>query len=164
MTARILLVDDHPVFRQGLYHLLAREKDLTIVGEADDGQMAIEQVQQKKPDLVVMDINMPRLDGFGFIDAVRSSPRHANVPILVLTTESSTDLKTRARTAGMLPSPTRPSTETARKPASMSGNRAMTRAIWKAAAAPRPKRKGFPRTAIRSMSRRARWQGSVSST
>ena len=68
MPATILLVDDHPVFRQGLYHLLAKEKDLTVVGEAGDGQMAIEQVQQKKPNLVVMDINMPNLDG---IEATR---------------------------------------------------------------------------------------------
>lgn len=68
MPATILLVDDHPVFRQGLYHLLSKEKDLTVVGEADDGQMAIEQVKQKKPDLVVMDINMPNLDG---IEATR---------------------------------------------------------------------------------------------
>ena len=68
MTARILLVDDHPVFRQGLHHLLAKEKDLIVVGEAGDGQMAIEQVQQNKPDLVVMDINMPNLDG---IEATR---------------------------------------------------------------------------------------------
>ena len=68
MTATILLVDDHPVFRQGLHHLLAKEKDLIVVGEAGDGQMAIEQVQQNKPDLVVMDINMPNLDG---IEATR---------------------------------------------------------------------------------------------
>ena len=70
MPATILLVDDHPVFRQGLYHLLSKEKDLTVVGEADDGQMAIEQVKQKKPDLVVMDINMPNLDG---IEATRQN-------------------------------------------------------------------------------------------
>ncbi len=68
MPATILLVDDHPVFRQGLCHLLNKEKDLTVVGEADDGQMAIEQVQRIRPDLVVMDINMPNLDG---IEATR---------------------------------------------------------------------------------------------
>ena len=63
MTATILLVDDHPVFRQGLYHQLAQEKDLEVVGEADDGQIAVEQARRLHPDLVVMDINMPNLDG-----------------------------------------------------------------------------------------------------
>ncbi|MGB5618454.1 MAG: response regulator [Desulfobacterales bacterium] len=68
MPATIILVDDHPVFRQGLRHLLAKEKDLTVVGEANDGQMAIDLVRQKCPDLVVMDINMPHLNG---IEATR---------------------------------------------------------------------------------------------
>ena len=68
MPATIILVDDHPVFRHGLRQLLAKEKDLTVVGEANDGQMAIELVRQKCPDLVVMDINMPHLNG---IEATR---------------------------------------------------------------------------------------------
>ena len=68
MSATIILVDDHPVFRQGLRHLIDKENDLRVVGEANDGQMAIELVRQKCPDLVVMDINMPYLNG---IEATR---------------------------------------------------------------------------------------------
>ena len=68
MQHKIVLVDDHPVFREGLNHLLAKEKDLRVVGEAGDGQMAVEMVLPKIPDLVVMDISMPHLDG---IEATR---------------------------------------------------------------------------------------------
>jgi DNA-binding NarL/FixJ family response regulator len=68
MSATIILVDDHPVFRQGLYHLLSREKGMTVVGEADDGQIAIELVRRETPDLVIMDITMPNFNG---IDATR---------------------------------------------------------------------------------------------
>ena len=75
MPATILLVDDHPLFRQGLCSLLAKDQDLKVIGEASDGLMAIEQVKQKKPDLVIMDINMPNLDG---IEAV--SYTHLTLP------------------------------------------------------------------------------------
>jgi LuxR family maltose regulon positive regulatory protein len=68
MPSTILLVDDHPVFRQGLRHLLEKEKDLKVVGEAGDGQEAIERVRDLSPDIVVMDIAMPNLDG---IEATR---------------------------------------------------------------------------------------------
>ena len=64
----ILLVDDHPVFRKGLEHLLAREKDLQIVAEAGNGREAVETAKRIQPDLIVMDINMPELDG---IEATR---------------------------------------------------------------------------------------------
>ena len=63
MPATIILVDDHPVFRQGLCHLLAKEEDLSVIGEADDGQTAIDLVRRENPDIVVMDVSMPDIDG-----------------------------------------------------------------------------------------------------
>ena len=68
MSSTILLVDDHPVFRQGLRQLLEKEKDLKVVGEAGDGMEAIDRLRELSPDIVVMDINMPIMEG---IDAVR---------------------------------------------------------------------------------------------
>ncbi len=64
----LLLVDDHLLMRKGLRVLLEQEADFTVIGEAGNGQEAIEQVRQLKPDIVVMDINMPDLNG---IDATR---------------------------------------------------------------------------------------------
>ena len=63
MSSTILLVDDHPVFRQGLRQLLEKEKDLKVVGEAGDGMEAIDRLRELSPDIVVMDINMPLRDG-----------------------------------------------------------------------------------------------------
>ncbi len=68
MPTTVLLVDDHPVFRKGLSLILEEEQDFKVVGEASDGQEAIDQVKKLWPDLVVMDINMPNFNG---IDATR---------------------------------------------------------------------------------------------
>jgi DNA-binding NarL/FixJ family response regulator len=68
MTTRILLADDHTIIRQGLRALLEKETQLEVVGEADDGLKAMELAGKLKPDLVIMDISMPNLNG---IDATR---------------------------------------------------------------------------------------------
>ena len=63
MPITILLVDDHPLFRKGLRLLLEEEPDMSVVGEAGDGREAIERVRELSPDVVVMDISMPNLNG-----------------------------------------------------------------------------------------------------
>jgi two-component system, chemotaxis family, chemotaxis protein CheY len=60
----------------------------------------LEVLQDEQPDIIVTDINMPRMDGFGFIEGVRQDGRHRATPILVLTTESDAEKKARARQAG----------------------------------------------------------------
>lgn len=68
MAIKIFLADDHKIFRQGLRGLLAEEHDITIVGEAEDGRAALEQIAKLRPDVVVMDVGMPTLNG---IEATR---------------------------------------------------------------------------------------------
>src|SRR5262249_48082150 len=65
---RVLLVDDHPMIREGLRGLLDVHEDLTIVGEACDGEEALSLTDKLRPDCVIMDLNMPRMDG---IEATR---------------------------------------------------------------------------------------------
>jgi len=60
----IVIADDHPVFRQGLRQIIEMEPGLKVVGEARDGAAALQMIQELKPDIVVLDINMPNLKGF----------------------------------------------------------------------------------------------------
>jgi len=97
-TTRILTVDDSASMRALLNHALTAEG--FEVEQADDGQAALEWLALNEVDVVITDINMPRLDGFGLIEQLRSGSRHRDRPILVLTTESSDEKKARARSAG----------------------------------------------------------------
>lgn len=63
MGIKIILADDHKIMREGLRSLLEKESDMEIVGETEDGQTTLQQVQKLVPDVVVMDISMPHLDG-----------------------------------------------------------------------------------------------------
>jgi len=63
MVIKILLADDHSVLREGMRNLLEREKDLKVVGEADNGEEAVKLVSELQPDVVLMDIVMPKLSG-----------------------------------------------------------------------------------------------------
>ena len=98
MTLSVLAVDDSRTMRDMITVALDGAGMSTHV--AEDGLHGLEVLDGLAPDVIITDINMPRMDGFGFIDAVKSEPRTARIPILVLTTESAEDLKTRARAAG----------------------------------------------------------------
>ena len=95
----ILLVDDSATMLMSLRQTL--EMSGFKVETACDGVDALGKLKNiAKPDLIITDINMPRLDGFGLIERLREGSRHRDRPILVLTTESSDEKKARARAAG----------------------------------------------------------------
>ncbi|RVJ96072.1 response regulator [Sinorhizobium meliloti] len=98
MKKRVLTVDDSRTIRNMLLVTLNNAGFETI--QAEDGVEGLEKLDTANPDVIVTDINMPRLDGFGFIERVRKNDRYRAVPILVLTTESDAEKKNRARQAG----------------------------------------------------------------
>ncbi len=98
MSLTILAVDDSRTIRDML-RLALTEAGFTL-HLAEDGVHGLEVLAGLAPDAIISDINMPRLDGLGFIEAVRKIDRHRATPILVLTTESAPELKARARAAG----------------------------------------------------------------
>ncbi len=98
MSKTILTVDDSRTMRDMLRMALTAE-GYTVI-EAEDGVQGLEMIEQNLADVIITDINMPRMDGFGFIEGVRKDERHRAVPILVLTTESDAAKKGRAKQAG----------------------------------------------------------------
>lgn len=98
MGLNILAVDDSRTIRDMLK--LSLDEAGFAIHLAVDGQHGLDMLATIDPDAIISDINMPRLDGFGFIEAVRGMERHRATPILVLTTESAPELKARARAAG----------------------------------------------------------------
>ena len=96
--ARILAVDDSSSMRRMLNFALSNGGFDVL--EAEDGQQALEIAQSEDVDLVLTDINMPRMNGFELIEKLRELPSYKFVPILTLTTESSVEKKARGRAAG----------------------------------------------------------------
>jgi DNA-binding NarL/FixJ family response regulator len=95
---RVLLADDHTVVRQGLRALLAAEEDIEIIGEAENGRQALQQVKKLLPDVVVMDIAMPVLNG---VEATRQITRYVpSVKVLVLSTYSNDEYVEQLTEAG----------------------------------------------------------------
>jgi DNA-binding NarL/FixJ family response regulator len=95
---RILVVDDHPIFRQGITGLLADQADMSLVAEAANGHEAIQQFRAHRPDITLMDLQMPEMNGLGAMLAIRSEFPDAR--IIVLTTYTGDIQVLRALKAG----------------------------------------------------------------
>ena len=96
---RILVVDDHPLLRDGVAMLIGRQSDMEIVGEANDGIEAIVRYRELLPDVTLMDFQMPRMDGTEAVAAIRSE--FADAKVVMLTTYKGDMQAFRAFSAGV---------------------------------------------------------------
>lgn len=98
MSIMVLAIDDSRTIRSMVRQALAAAGFSCEL--AEDGIEGVRRFEELRPDVVITDINMPHMDGFGVIEAIRKDVANRRIPILVLTTETATEFKTRARDAG----------------------------------------------------------------
>jgi len=87
-SCRVLIVDDHPLFRRGLLQLLRTIPAFVLVGEAASGAEGLALARELRPDLILLDLNMPRMDGREFLAEVRDDPSLRSIPVVVLSTSA----------------------------------------------------------------------------
>ncbi|MFO1196317.1 MAG: response regulator [Burkholderiaceae bacterium] len=111
MAKTIMIVDDAPSVRQ-VVGMALKQAGYDVV-EASDGQDASRKLDGRKLHLIICDLNMPNMDGIGFLTHVKATPNYKFTPVIMLTTESADDKKAKARAAGArawLTKPFQPST------------------------------------------------------
>ncbi len=100
---RILIADDHPIFRDGLRKLLSLEEDFQVIGEAEDGKEAVEMVQKLTPDILLLDLKMPNLSGIGALEALGDKNKTTRVIVLTASEDEAAVVQAmRMGTAGIV--------------------------------------------------------------
>src|SRR4030067_2031819 len=83
-SVKVLVVDDHTLFRRGIAAVLAHQEGIEVVGEASDGLEAIEKTREIAPDVILMDLNMPRCSGLEAIQALQTEMPQVNILVLTV--------------------------------------------------------------------------------
>ena len=100
MAVRILLVDDHPIVRQGLRTLLEGRSGWEVVGEASDGLEALDKIESLGPDVVVLDVTMPRMNGLEACRLIQRKRKTSDLEVLFVTQHDSPQMMREALDAG----------------------------------------------------------------
>jgi DNA-binding NarL/FixJ family response regulator len=100
MAVRILLVDDHPIVRQGLRTLLEGRSGWEVVGEAADGLEALDKIDSLQPDVVVLDVTMPRMNGLEACRLIQQRQKVSGLEVLFVTQHDSPQMMREALDAG----------------------------------------------------------------
>ena len=98
MKYNVLIVDDHFVVREGLKLILETSDDYQVVGEAENGQMAVNMALELQPDVILMDLNMPVMDGLEAMEKLQQ--QQCNIPVVILTTYNEDDLMVKGLAIG----------------------------------------------------------------
>lgn len=93
----VLIADDHPIFRNGLRQIIENEKSIRIIGEADNGEKALEMIKEKKPQLAILDIDMPKMTGLQVLKNLKDE----NVEVIFLTMYAEEDIFDEAMNLGI---------------------------------------------------------------
>lgn len=96
---KIIIADDHPIFRRGLRMIIESDAQLQVVAEADNGAAALKLIKEHEPDVAVLDLDMPALDGFGVTRAIQE--KHLAVGVTILTMHNSESIFNRALDLGV---------------------------------------------------------------
>lgn len=100
---RVLLVDDHKLLREGVRHLLSESDEVEVVGEAANGNQALEMVEKLRPDVAIVDLSMPRKDGIEVTSEIRALDLETRVLILTMFSDEQHAVRTlRAGASGFI--------------------------------------------------------------
>ncbi|MDJ0807238.1 MAG: response regulator, partial [Gammaproteobacteria bacterium] len=96
----IIAIDDHPLFRKGVADLIGMDDSLSLVGEAANGQDGIQLAKDKRPDLILLDINMPEMNGYEVCEAFKSNKDLKDIPVIFISALDDTEDKVKALKCG----------------------------------------------------------------
>jgi DNA-binding NarL/FixJ family response regulator len=100
VSVSVLVVDDSPVFRRGMSRAVAIHAGLELVGEADGGEAALDAIERLQPDVVLLDLRMPGLDGLGVLERLREADPAPTCSVLIVSASLDEDVEQAARAAG----------------------------------------------------------------